>query len=431
MELSYNRLWKILIDKNIDKTKLCEKAEISTNDMAKLGINKPVQLETLIKICRVLECKIDDIMEYNINDKSTVLKVFEAFSGVGAQHMALRNINKEYEIVATSDIDEFAILSYYYVHRKNKRLIKSVSSDKMINYLVEKGIGSKQHFKKKDSEKLIEIYNASIKENNLGDISRLNSEEIPDHNLFTYSFPCQDISSVGTRKGLDKDSGTRSSLLWECKKVIENKKPKYLILENVKNLTIGKNRKNFEAWLEYLESQGYDNYWKIFDAQNYGIPQRRPRVIVVSKLGKSKTDLVKDNIGTKKNIKDIIDKNETKWSIFKPKAEIKGSIKEGECLFLDDRDWKMNGVMISKVCSTQRAGRTGLKWIKKQNDKLYERKLNALECCRLMGYDDKDYLNMKNGGISDSIIMKICGNSIVVNVLENVFRNIYEEETND
>lgn len=363
--------------------------------------------------------------------KGAVLKVFEAFSGVGAQHMALRNINKEYEIVATSDIDESAILSYYYVHRKNKRLIKSVSSDKMINYLVEKGIGTKQHFKNIDSEKLIELYNASIKENNLGDISKLNSDEIPDHNLFTYSFPCQDISSVGTRKGLDKDSGTRSSLLWECKKVIENKKPKYLLLENVKNLTTGKNRKNFEAWLEYLESQGYDNYWKIFDAQNYGIPQRRPRVIVVSKLGKSKIDLVKDNIGTKKEIEDIIDKSETKWSTFKPKAEIKGNIKEGECLFLDDRDWKMNGVMISKVCSTQRAGRTGLKWIKKQNDKLYERKLNALECCRLMGYDDKDYLNMKNGGISDGIIMKICGNSIVVNVLENVFRNIYEEESND
>lgn len=68
MELSYNKLWKKLIDKNINKTKLCEMAEISTNAMAKLGRNEPVQLETLIKICKVLKCKIDDIMEYNINE---------------------------------------------------------------------------------------------------------------------------------------------------------------------------------------------------------------------------------------------------------------------------------------------------------------------------------------------------------------------------
>ena len=68
MELSYNKLWKKLIDKNINKTKLCEMAEISTNAMAKLGRNEPVQLETLIKICKVLKRKIDDIMEYNINE---------------------------------------------------------------------------------------------------------------------------------------------------------------------------------------------------------------------------------------------------------------------------------------------------------------------------------------------------------------------------
>lgn len=96
-------------------------------------------------------------------------------------------------------------------------------------------------------------------------------------------------------KGLDIGSGTRSSLLWECKKVIESKKPKYLLLENVKNLTTGKNRKNFNDWLDYLEKQGYTNYWKIFDAKDYGIPQRRPRVIVVSKYGKCHTNLIKDN----------------------------------------------------------------------------------------------------------------------------------------
>lgn len=360
-----------------------------------------------------------------------MLRVFEAFSGVGAQHMALRNIKEDYEIVATSDIAEDAILSYYYVHRKNKNIDKSVKLDNMISYLVDKGICNEKKLLKYEFERINELYNASVIGKNLGDISKLQVEDIPEHDIFTYSFPCQDISSVGTRKGLDKDSGTRSSLLWECKKVIENKHPKYLVLENVKNLTTGKNRDNFEKWLEYLKNEGYDNYCKIFDAQNYGIPQRRPRVIVVSKYGKSKINLVKDNPINEKSIREIIDLTQDDWTIFKPKAEVKGNIDEGECLFLDDRDWKMNGVMISKVCSTQRAGRTGLKWIKKENGKLYERKLNALECCRLMGYNDLDYFNMREGNISDGTIMKICGNSIVVNVLENVFKNIFEEEKND
>ena len=111
-----------------------------------------------------------------------------------------------------------------------------------------------------------------------------------------------------------------------------------------------------------------------------------------------------------------------------PKADVKGQVKNNSYAFLDDRDWKINGVMISDLCSTQRAGRTGLKLIKNENGNLYERKLNALECCRLMGYSDKDYYNMKKGNLTDGQIMKICGNSIVVNVLESVFMNIFEEE---
>lgn len=359
-----------------------------------------------------------------------MLKVFEAFSGVGAQHMALRNLNVDYEIVATCDIDPTAILAYYYVHKKNSERLDE-KKDIILNYLNQKGIGSLKKNSKLNIDELKKLYTASIVSKNLGDIKKIEKEEIPEHDIFTYSFPCQDISSVGTRKGLDIDSGTRSSLLWECKKIIETKRPKYLLLENVKNLTIGKNKKNFDAWLDYLKEQGYDNYCKIFDAKDYGIPQRRPRVIVVSKLGKSSIDLVKDNKGKSKTINDIIDTTQKNWDIFSPKAEVKGEIQEGQCLFLDDRDWKMNGVMISEVCSTQRAGRTGLKLIKKENGKLYERKLSALECCRLMGYKDEDYHNMKNGNISDVSIMKICGNSIVVNVLENVFRNIFEENDND
>lgn len=358
-----------------------------------------------------------------------MLRVFEAFSGVGAQCMALRNLKKEYKIVATCDIDETATLAYYYTHANNKKSKKKYSDSKKRKFIIDRGIGSKSKIMKMDSENLNVLFDAVDVCNNLGDIAKLDTSNIPEHDLFTYSFPCQDISSVGTQKGLDIGSGTRSSLLWECKKVIESKKPKYLLLENVKNLTTGKNKKNFNDWLNYLENQGYTNYWKIFDSKDYGIPQRRPRVIVVSKYGKCNTNLIKDNeLKDKKEIVDIIDLSENNWKKFMPKSTIKGSVKEGHYAFLDDRDWKINGVMISKVCSTQRAGRTGLKLIKKENGQLFERKLSALECCRLMGYSDFDYYNMKKGNLSDGQIMKICGNSIVVNVLMNVFKNIYEEE---
>ena len=237
----------------------------------------------------------DIFLLHNGKGSETMLRVFEAFSGVGAQHMALRNIGKEFEIVATSDIDENAILAYYYVHCNFEKVNKDVNKKEIIDYLLLKGISTQKKLANKPSEDLEELYNASIISKNLGDITKIDINNIPDHDLFTYSFPCQDISSVGTRKGLDSGSGTRSSLLWECKRIIENKKPKYLLLENVKNLTTGKHKENFLAWLDYLEKQGYDNSWDILDAKDYGIPQRRPRTIVVSKLEKSDTDLLKTN----------------------------------------------------------------------------------------------------------------------------------------
>ncbi|QZT28076.1 DNA (cytosine-5-)-methyltransferase [Streptococcus dysgalactiae] len=168
-----------------------------------------------------------------------MLRVFEAFAGIGTQRMALRNLGITHEVVAIAEIDKFAIKSYEAIH-------------------------------------------GSV--NNLGDISKINPYTIPDHDLFTYSFPCQDISVAGKQAGLDIDSGTRSGLLWECQKVIATKKPKYLLMENVKNLVGKKHKPNFDKWLDWLESQGYTNYWQVLNAKDYGIPQNRERVFCVSIL---------------------------------------------------------------------------------------------------------------------------------------------------
>ena len=108
-------------------------------------------------------------------------------------------------------------------------------------------------------DQLKEMYLANKLINNYGDITKIDPEKLPDFDLFTYSFPCQDISVAGYQNGLNESSGTRSSLLWECCKIIEAKKPKYLMMENVKNLVGCNHKANFLKFLKYLESIGYKN----------------------------------------------------------------------------------------------------------------------------------------------------------------------------
>ncbi len=78
-------------------------------------------------------------------------------------------------------------------------------------------------------------------------------KDLPDFNFFTYSFPCKNISTAGNQLGLDKGSGTQSSLLWECEKIIRDKRPKYLMMENVKNLCGKNNMENFQVWIDILK----------------------------------------------------------------------------------------------------------------------------------------------------------------------------------
>jgi DNA (cytosine-5)-methyltransferase 1 len=141
-----------------------------------------------------------------------MLKVFEAFAGVGSQRMALRNLGIDHKVVGICEIDKFALKSYEAIHGDCP---------------------------------------------NFGDISKIDVNDLPSMDLFTYSFPCQDLSIAGKQKGLGEN--TRSGLLYECEKIIEAKRPKYLLLENVKNL-VGKNFKNdFDKWLNYLEELGYQD----------------------------------------------------------------------------------------------------------------------------------------------------------------------------
>lgn len=117
---------------------------------------------------------------------------------------------------------------------------------------------------------------------NLGDMSKIEWEGVEDFDLLTYSTPCQSVSTAGKRNGIAEGSGTRSSLLWYTRNAIIAKKPKYLLMENVKGLVSEKFRPYFFAWLKELESYGYDNFYKVLNAKDYGVPQNRERIFVIS-----------------------------------------------------------------------------------------------------------------------------------------------------
>ena len=421
-----------------------------------------------------------------------MLRVFEAFAGYGSQSIALRNLGVDYEVVAISEIDKYAIKAYEAIHGLT---------------------------------------------NNLGDICKIDPRDIPDHDLFTYSFPCQDLSVAGKQAGLGK--GTRSGLLYECEKIIEAKKPKYLLLENVKNLVGKKFKPQFDEWLEYLEGLGYTNYWQVLNAKNYRVPQNRERVFVVSVLGEHEpyefpkpipldkciADILEDEVDEKYYLSEEIQK---RFKITNQNENIIGTTKP-DFRTIGQRDlvYDKNGIMgalvatdykqpkqilipqatkkgyiemdLPGVCdlsypnSKTRRGRvqeggkvsptltaasqdicyielpcicasrgrnpenpssreTGLPTeqrlefntkgtsntittVQKDNyvvePSFRIRKLTPRECFRLMGMRDDDIDKIRAAGISNTQQYKMAGNSIVVNVLEAIFGELFGVKKKD
>ena len=242
------------------------------------------------------------------------LKVFESFSGYGSQSIALENIGIDYEVVATSEIDKYAIIAYDALHRHNMNTeVEQKTKEEMVEYLQSKRIAwdsKKEKCMLPKSEKQIrQLYEACVRSRNLGDINNIKVEDIPKHDLFTVSSPCTDFSVAGKTEGAMwtcKECGTKfnpfetnftskcpncgseeitktaSSLLVECSKVIQYCRPKFIFMENVKNLVGKKFKPFFDKWCEYLESLGYTNYYSVLNGKDFGIPQNRERVFMIS-----------------------------------------------------------------------------------------------------------------------------------------------------
>lgn len=356
-----------------------------------------------------------------------MIKILELFGGIGACSKALERLGIDYEIADYVEIDKYAVKSFNAIHNTN--------------------------FEPQD----ICTWNKDI-----------------DVDLIMHGSPCQDFSVAGKQAGGDEGSGTRSSLMYETIRIVEKLKPKYVIWENVKNVISKKHRHNFDNYLSKMEELGYKNYWQVLNAKDYGIPQNRERVFVVSILGNLDNfdfppkqelklklkDLLENEVDEKYYLSEAmlnymygVNQKPSKFprrerfeaNINRKNQDIANSVTTNAGNRPTDNFIKVknatkkgyleatNGdsVNLEYPNSETRRGRVGkqVSQTLQCNDNmgvvenLKIRKLTPKECWRLMGFDDEDFEKSEKVN-SNTQLYKQAGNSIVVNVLENILRNL-------
>lgn len=378
------------------------------------------------------------------------LRVLELFGGIGSCSSALDRLNICYEIVDYVEIDKYAVKSYNAIHGTNF-----------------------------DPQDICE-YDKDIKVD-----------------LIMHGSPCQDFSVAGKGAGGDKNSGTRSSLMYETIRVVEKLNPKYVVWENVKNLLSKKHRHNFDNYLQAMEHLGYTNYYQVLNAKDYGIPQNRERVYTIS----IRKDIDKNSFKfpeieeLKIRLKDILE-NEVEEKYYLSDTQIdkikkstfhQNSRRIQEKEYWDTlcaRDWKdpkcvqvrrkygifdteksihqagsvydknglapvldtmqggyrqpcieesyvekkydpYNNTEIKDISPTQstQCGSTTSSSTVLIYDQIKIRKLTPKECWRLMGFTDEEF-NRAAEVNSNTQLYKQAGNSIVVNVLMAIFKEL-------
>lgn len=347
------------------------------------------------------------------------LKVFTAFSGYDSQCMALDRLGIDYDLVGWSEIDKYAIMAHNAVFPQYKN-------------------------------------------RNFGDISKIDWGNVPNFDLFTYSFPCTDISSAGQQKGLEEGSGTRSGLLWECKKAIELKRPKYLLMENVKALAQKKFLPYLHKWHLFLTQMGYTNFTQILNSKNFGVPQNRERIFMISILGDAWFDFPKPFLSDRK-LKHLLEQNvddsyclsqHSMLSFIRKVQKEKGNgfalrfacdcppnvltpkrTEYGKKMrkAYESGDFKESRHNMT-ILEPRRDGISNTITTVLKDNLLYEpinnryfriRKLTEKECFRLMDVSDNDIEKIQRAGICKTEQYKMAGNSIVVSVLYYIFKNLF------
>lgn len=399
---------------------------------------------------------------------TSMLKVIETFSGIGAQSKALKNIGCDFEIIGTADWDIHAIIAYDLIHHGKQDISKyeHATRDELLKKLENSTLSMDgkvptdwKNIKILNIEVLRRLCAAIDRTNNYVSVTDMNGALLPvDMNALTYSFPCQDLSVAhawhGKTDGIDRSAANRSSQLWEIERILKERKasprpmPKFLLMENVPNIISRSHSKNFDDWKQSLRDLGYYNRFNVLISNNFGTPQIRKRAYLMSFYtgGDKKIEAKLDKYFASNNLEDVR-KEPADLSKFMRVNYEKGTFaKEANESQPNDTPSRQDifvksvklfdGSKYSSYVPTittkqdRRPNSGVVVYDSKRVGKSTFRYLTARECLLLMGFEDKDYESLVAGNFKKNIttnfftttkIVKMAGNSIVVPVLEAVF----------
>ena len=370
----------------------------------------------------------------------------EFFSGIGSQARALENLNVKINTLGTCEWDILAFVAYDAIHNSPEPDPEIAVMDKpeILEILSEYNLSN--NGKKKMDFSSLKTYSVEVlrlilsgirRSNNFVDISSLKGDSMPDGiDILTYSFPCQDLSNVGAfhgyNKGIDKGSNSRSSLLWQVGRILQEMKdsdkqlPRFLLMENVPALLSKRHRPNFEIWISDLEKLGYESAYYELNASDFGLPQNRPRLLMLSVFCGTDESLhqkIRDYFSTINS--DYIVDSYKKSKYYKPKtiedllrmdySDKKQMAEAIECTPNDTvsrrKIWEENPQLVlegNRINPDYKVIRTiTTKQDRNPNsgniyfDSGIEgrgkfRYLTPRECLLFMGFNDDDYMNIKN-----------------------------------
>ncbi|MEG7619479.1 MULTISPECIES: DNA (cytosine-5-)-methyltransferase [Bacilli] len=407
-----------------------------------------------------------------------MLRIIETFSGIGSQVQALKNINIEHRVVATVEWEIGAMYAYDIMHNGPQYLkeYRHHTKESLVNILDNYTLSSDgkvplsyRALTKLSLVQLKAILSSIERNNNLVDIKSVKAIELPDTDVLTYSFPCQDLSVSGywhnNHSGIDRDANNRSTLLWEIERILKEfveigkALPKFLLMENVSNILSSKHIKNFNEWQNFLENLGYINKIYTLDARNFGIPQSRIRTYLVSVLAENSEQANEiNNYFLLNNLENIyLDKEQIapierflrldySKKLYYMEAiestpaftESRKKIYENNVILATDNIAHNKEHARTITTKQDRHPNSGIIEFRNQEltsiNKKY-RNLTPRECFLLMGFKEEQYeLLMENNIqigqdrkiLSQTKLIQLAGNSIVVQVLESIFNQINE-----
>lgn len=406
------------------------------------------------------------------------MNVVELFSGIGSQYRALENVSQKYSfplrVINTCEWDIHAIIAYDVIHNGIGILPEVETMDESSVRERLHGLKMSTDGKTPLSYRSIKgmnptlaktLLSAILRTKNLVDIRGVHGEDFSGNiDLMTYSFPCQDLSNVGALHGyvhgIDRQANTRSGLLWEVGRILQEREdrkqslPKYLVLENVLALNSSRHRKNFEEWQGILKRFGYTNHFYEMYAPDFGIPQNRNRLIMLSVFNfhdqtrDEELDKIMNEWDFSKNV--YFGKKKSDLSRFL-KTDYSRAALLAEALECQPNDtasrkkiWEENlkiidenqrkSEMVATLTTKQdRHPNSGNLFFAPQNGRSSYRFLTPRECFSLMGFRENDYLRLAQCGLqgngnrpffSRDKMYRLTGNSIVINVLEPIFEMV-------